>query len=281
MSDPSQPTDESKALEACRSILAGDPDADYKFVRREAWSDGIKVTRAVFSAVLRELHGEPEPEHHERETRRQEPRSGPVPPRAPTRMEESGAQRPGGHISPWTRSREGRDAGPGPREREDGRGHAAEDRERSPRQQARQAWDTLFTAGGSSEMPSVSPGAPPIQPKGSAVEFMADYLRQRAEASYKEVRQAAEAAGYTVSSATFGRAQAIVGLIEPDPDSRPPPVRPKAVPAPGTAPHAGESPIQLLERFLSAARAMDGQRGELRAALQSMLKVVRRALEEG
>jgi hypothetical protein len=283
MSDATQPTEEAEALEVCRRLLAEDPDADYKFIRREAWSDGIKITRAVFSTVLRELHGEPEPEPRARRASRHEADLRPAAPRAPARAEEGAGPRPGGQISPWTRSRDGRGAEPQVRDREGGRERPLQDaepsRERSPRQQARQAWDTLFTTGPSADLPPGSPLAPPAQPKGSAVEFMADYLRQRSEAPYKEVRQAAEAAGYTVSSATYGRAQAIVGLIEPDHDSRPPPIRPKPVSLPAPPSRDVESPMQILDRFVAAARGMDQERGELRIAIQSMLKVVRRALE--
>jgi len=123
------------------------------------------------------------------------------------------------------------------------------------------------------------------EPRQNAVEFMANYLREKPEAGYREVREAAETGGYTVSSATFGRAQAIVGILEDAESEAAAPAGPS--PAEATAAPArralrgrrAKDPASLLEDFIDAWEGTSGESGKMKEALSEMLKVVDHALE--
>ena len=125
----------------------------------------------------------------------------------------------------------------------------------------------------------------------NAVEFMAGHLRDHPEASYKEVRELAEDSGYTVSAAAFGRAQVIAGILKRDEEvhrsqsviSEPAQTKPQDTPAvsqssPAKARSTEEDPVVYLQKFISHFGDAVDRRGELRSALQEMLKVVQQAL---
>lgn len=284
--------EEQAAAEFCRKALETRPGASYKELRREGHAQGIKVTRRIYSAVCRSLYGSDEWGRGEQ--------AAPAPP-------DSGEEpRADGHQGNSPEDAAG--AAP-PQEEEEsttpGGGWGSEQGAASPREDpqstARRQWDEFFKK--EEAPPAGAPGGgEPAPPGGSdepssgtrsamealgffsgksgtvqrtAVEFMADYLRDKPEAGYKEVREAAENNGYTVSSATFGRAQAMVGLVEPDE----PPVlhREEGERAARRRRRSGDA-AELLEEFIERLAEVDRKRSRYREAIKSMLDVVRKAL---
>ncbi len=116
---------------------------------------------------------------------------------------------------------------------------------------------------------------------------MIRYLQDKnPDASFEEVRVAAEYAGYTVYPATFGRAQALAGILDSvaEGEAVPASVSHPTPPAPEEAPVAANindiDPVEGFRAFASAFSSSQARRDSLRDSLEDMLDVVRRALED-
>lgn len=143
-----------------------------------------------------------------------------------------------------------------------------------------------------------------LNPARNPIEFMVQYLKTtNAEASFDEVRRAAEEAGYTIYPATFGRAQALAGLLDDEvtdepirvaPESSAPPAAPTPpapAPTPAAAPRQkrtveapvntdGIDPVAGLHAFMAALGKAERDQAVLKNKVQSMLDVIHRALDD-
>ena len=139
------------------------------------------------------------------------------------------------------------------------------------------------------EQPSPKPFYPPAR---TAMEFMVQYLGKLPEASFEQVRDAAEDAGFTIYPATFGRAQATVGIIEADPapivrrtrPTSPPATTPKK-PEPETPAQAPDIAVAAdqaeagFQVFLQAYKKRNSSVDTLESTIKKMLQVVEEALD--
>jgi hypothetical protein len=130
---------------------------------------------------------------------------------------------------------------------------------------------------------------------------MVRYLQSKPEASFDEVREASEDAGFTIYPATFGRAQAIAGIIEANP--RPiitshvvPPTVNAPTPKTIAEPTASAGPTPLMTRsslptpelspevafqvFFKAFQQRRAQRTLIHDRVGAMLEIIDHALEE-
>lgn len=222
MTDQEQDPQFEKALAYCLGALREDPDAHYKEVRRAARADsGIALKRHVWTAarVQLGLKVDDEAEGDEGAPRTVSaappPRVNPLPPRniapPPPRPYMPPLHTPADRMPPRAPERPfappaGRDAAPNDPWRK------------------RPAWampqapaptpDTWQPS--AARQPARKRELPEILKQArNPVEFMVGYLQQVSrEANFDEVAEAAEEFGFTVYPTTFGRAQAIVGIVE-------------------------------------------------------------------
>jgi hypothetical protein len=136
---------------------------------------------------------------------------------------------------------------------------------------------------------------------------MVHYLQSiNREATFQEVAEAAEREGYAVYPATFGRAQAIVGIVEapqvlqrpfpapataqpaaatplapPAPPSPPEPLEPLPAQRPAMESPGAVDPITGLMIFMTALDDLDKDRQRFRQSVSAMLSVVQQALASG
>ncbi|MSR75840.1 MAG: hypothetical protein EXS14_10275 [Planctomycetes bacterium] len=235
---------DQKAMEYCLGVLRDDPDAHYKEVRRAARADkGLTLKRHVWTLARQQLglKGDEEPGE---ETGERDARPA-LRPEAPTHQSLGWNARP---------------AAPRPRWQESGPDSAPPSRDTSPASQPprrRPAWAMPQTPTGStptddtwrapaSHAPTKAPREkelPEILKQArNPVEFMVGYLQQVSrDANFAEVETAAEEFGFTVYPTTFGRAQAIVGIVEA-PTRAVPAAAPAAAPAPA-ATYASAAPV--------------------------------------
>ena len=270
--------EEKAAIAFCREHLREHPQAIFRDVRALAFRQGVRVDRRIFSAVQREMGGGPPAEEVLSQPLVEAPGQAAVEAAAAAVQEvaeDVTGKEPQAPAAPprWDQLF-GSEAEPTPEPSAvEPPAPAAEPITESATESARRALGLL------------SPPAATDTPRLNAVEFMAAYLRDHPEAPYKEVRELAEAEGYTVSSATFGRAQAVAGLLDEDEEQAPAPERapePKKVRRPSTrGRRRGRDPALLLEEFIASWEDTELERRKLRKALKAMLDVVEQALKAG
>jgi hypothetical protein len=106
------------------------------------------------------------------------------------------------------------------------------------------------------------------------------------EASFEEVRLAAEAAGHVVYPTTFGRAQALAGLLEEAEEGKPITLAtsvsaaPEQAPRPAASPGKGIDPVNGLQAFIKAIAKSEKDHHLLRTNIEKMLETVRRGLRD-
>jgi hypothetical protein len=250
------PEQDTAAVQWAVGVLQSDPDITYKELRREARVQaGLSLSRRAWTAARREL-GLVSAEDMEGGSAHEAPdRGAAVPERAPARDRESAQPRPPVEY----------------------------------RGQRRPAWAApARTAPWAQPLPARTepPPTATIQAR-TAIEFMVEYLRTvKLEASFQEVQAAAEKAGFTIYPATFGRAQAMVGLVEASKPVVLPPASPAPAPepalraAPAAAPsQAGIDPEEGLRAFFDAYRRAHLDRARIRRLMRDMLEVAQAALE--
>ncbi len=283
------PEQDATLLQWVLRTLRSDPEASYKDVRKEARSAvGLTLSRRIWTSARRELGLSTVDEGEGDE-------SG-APPLAPGRpMDDQGFQprrpyeqdfrRPPRHEPPpW--SRPDRPERPAP----NFDAAADADRRRAPAwmQPSRSPWERP-------PEPVVEP-APIDQQKNiiqqarSAIEFMVEYLRSvNREAAFAEVQDAASRAGFSVYPTTFGRAQAILGIVEaPKPVITAPvveaPKMPPLAPPTNPTPTKGKDvlvvsdAIQGINTFFKTLDRMEKDRSKMRDMTRQMLDTVRNAL---
>lgn len=212
MTDEADNTVDHTCLEYCLAALREDPDAHYKEVRRAARADkGLTLKRHVWTLARQQLGLRTDEESGE--TQDPEPKAPPAP------------------MQPaWTRPQ--RPPEPAPPLQEPGGFRR------------RPAW--AMPQSGPPQFPDAPRAAPPsrmvpqqlpefLRLARNPVEFMVGYLQQvNRDASFAEVEAAANEFSFTVYPTTFGRAQAIVGIVEAPRPGIPaaPPHHPPVMPAP-------------------------------------------------
>lgn len=330
LSEPDQ-----AALRFCLKSLRQDPQITYKEVRREARnSAGIAVRRQIWTMARRELGlkvddegtdgasgggaddagGGRDPHFAPREERRHPP-TAPIPPTPAPSTASTGHESPEPRHFPPPRREERSPPRFDSREEGDRRRPAwAQPSRQGPSArpfESREPFDRRPPSGAEGGAPPAADGAHSklVSPPRNPIEFMVHYLQTvNRESSFLEIKDAAEREGYTIYPATFGRAQAIVGLVEapqhlhrPSPPA-PAPVAPPAavVPAATAAPAAGSvtpapaeavppvlgtrapgsiDPISGLMIFMTALDDLDKDRLRFRNSIGGILSVVRHALD--
>lgn len=273
------------ALAFCVALLQNEPDITYKEARREARvSKGLSVRRQVWTAARRKLGIGPQDEvvdasmadtqkaQAQKAERAEEPRR-------PSRPDDDGH----GEAEP-TPVHDG-EVAPGTNEPR-ARGEAAPPKRDAWPSGRRPAWATPKPA--PKEQSAPSPNDLFVSPPQNPIEFMVRYLQTtNAEASFEEVRLAAESAGHTVYPATFGRAQALAGLLEEVEDGKPVPAsasapKPKAKKAAAPPPPApttdGIDPVAGMQAFMKAMAKSEKDRHLLRRNIEQMLEIIQRGL---
>lgn len=219
MNDQDQDPQFEKALAYCLNALREDPDSHYKEVRRAARADsGIALKRHVWTAARVQLGLKTDDEADDGGP---QIASAPIP-RAPALPPRTVAPPPSRHPDtppPW--QPEARPTTPSP-ERPFS---APPQRPQAPSGDGwkkRPAW-AMPQAPAVEQRPAPHAQAPAhkrelpeiLKQARNPVEFMVGYLQQVSrDANFDEVAEAAEEFGFTVYPTTFGRAQAIVGIVE-------------------------------------------------------------------
>ncbi len=223
MTDQEQDPQFEKALAYCLGALREDPDAHYKEVRRAARADsGIALKRHVWTAARVQLglkvddDGEGDESAPRTASATPPPRVNPLPPRtiapAPPRPYMPPVHMPAERMPPRAPERPfaspaARDAAP---PGDPWRKRPAWAMPQTPAA-TQDAWlaTNARQPGRKRELPEI------LKQARNPVEFMVGYLQQVSrEANFDEVAEAAEEFGFTVYPTTFGRAQAIVGIVE-------------------------------------------------------------------
>jgi len=254
--DENLPDLDQAALQFCIALLKSEPDASYRDARREARLEkGLSVRRQVWTEARREV-GLLNDEIVDSQLVGNI--DGPSTEPAPPDTHDHGAQ-------------------PDPHEPE--RAQWPSDR--------RPAWAQPLEPRKAPNDPSPASLFP--SPPSNPIEFMVQYLKtSNPEASFDEVRLAAEDAGHTIYPATFGRAQALAGILDDhvqqeDPVTDPPGETeiPRETPKP--TPRAATSTSKIepeagFRAFMKAWNTATHDRDSLRTAMQRMLDTVQRAL---
>jgi len=118
-----------------------------------------------------------------------------------------------------------------------------------------------------------------------AMAFILEYLKEHGDCPYAQVRAAAEADGHNIYPIMYGRAKTLLGMITEDSSRR---RRRKKVSEDGpaklrqgaTEPVAADSSVTELSSFLDRYRELEEERNRYRAALLSVEKLLREAIEE-
>ncbi len=249
------------ALAFCVAILEQEPDVTYKEARREArLTKGLSVRRQVWTSAKRKLGIGQQDEVVDAAMADPSNCAGTA---APGADEESKSRTEDEKRSP------SEPAQPVPEERWP--------------QGRRPAWATPR----GEQTPSADAPPPKSTPVSQhPIEFMVQYLQTKnSDATFDEVRLAAENAGYTVYPATFGRAQALAGILDsvedgqpvPASASQPQPQPAKAAPQPARE-HGEIDPVEGLRTFSKALSQRTKQRDHIKATAERMLEVVKQAL---
>lgn len=118
-----------------------------------------------------------------------------------------------------------------------------------------------------------------------AMAFILEYLKEHGDSPYAAVRAAAEADGHNIYPIMYGRAKTLLGMITEDSSRR---RRRKKAAEDGPArlrqgasqPAAADSSVNELSSFLDRYRELEEERNRYRAALLSVEKLLREAIEE-
>lgn len=244
------------ALSFCVSLLQSDPDATYKEARSEARvSKGLSVRRQVWAAARHKMGIGPQDEIVD------------------AAMAHSLRPEPGRAEAPTSVSKDATIEGLVGAEEE------AEPREAGSSKEPRPAWATRSPQPDDSAVPSAKSVF--VDAPLSPIEFMVQHLQTtNPEASFEEVRLAAEAAGHTVYPATFGRAQALAGLLEESDQGEPIPGAPPPEPTqpPPGQPKGKIDPVAGLGAFIKAMNRSEKEHHLLRTNIEQMLETIRRGL---
>jgi len=297
------------ALAFCIELLRNEPTAEYKEARREARvTRGLSVRRQVWTVARRKSGVGPQDEVVAEDVTGSAPSPAPQPPRDR-----------GPHSHPQ-QVRE-RDAADGPRAREgqsfeqrDDAGDSSERHEDRPsRRQERDSSDEEPRWPGGRRPAWAVPKPEPkeatpsptsmfLTPARNPIEFMVQYLKTtNAEASFEEVRSAAEDAGFTIYPATFGRAQALSGLLDDEVSDEPIRVAPQSSlpatsgasastsPSSSSAPPRPSQPVPVsvdgidpvagMQAFMTAMGKSERDSKALKLRIERMLDVIHRALD--
>ncbi|HMS15759.1 MAG TPA: hypothetical protein PKA37_02890 [Planctomycetota bacterium] len=325
--NPESPNEEQdrEVIEFCLALLRKDPEMNYREARKEARAQkGLAVRRQLWSAARREagVTGRDDDDSYDQggDAEGSDERSDRGHRSDGNRQQDRGSraegQRPGSRSEgtrPGSRS-EGNRYQERPGSHHDG---DARESERPSRPAPWQAdpkrpvppWAKPRDEERRDEPGRVVPperrasGTPPSlfsNPAQNAIEFMVRYLQAKPEAPFEAVREAAEDAGFTVYPATFGRAQAIVGIIEANPRPIITTHLPKEPAAPSPAPAAPTggrtfvnpeplprsvshqvevSPEVAFQIFFKAFQQRRSQRVLVRERVAAMLSVIDEALE--
>ncbi|NRA96046.1 MAG: hypothetical protein HRU14_07535 [Planctomycetes bacterium] len=250
------------ALAFCVSLLQSEPDATYKEARREARvSKGLSVRRQVWTAARRKMGIGPQDEV--------------VDASMPTALHS---------ISENIRATE-----PSPEAAGVGEDEGAEEESGSPEG----AWPSGRRPAWATPKPEQEGAAAPspkdvfVDPPQNPVEFMMQFLQTtNPEASFEEVRLAAEAAGHTVYPATFGRAQALAGLLEEAEEGKlitpaaSMSTAPDQAPPTAASPGKGIAPVTGLQAFIKAIAKSEKDHQLLRTNIEKMLETIRHGLRD-
>lgn len=117
--------------------------------------------------------------------------------------------------------------------------------------------------------------------------FITEYLKRKPAASYGEISKEAEAAGHKIYPIMYGRAKSLLGLIPAGGGSRSRRRRSKKAEAgssrklrQGRSPKLSETAVTELSGWVERFRDMEEERNRYRAALLSVEKILKEALEE-
>ena len=114
-----------------------------------------------------------------------------------------------------------------------------------------------------------------------AMAFILDYLQEKGDVPYAEVRAAATADGHSIYPIMYGRAKALLGMIDPDSRSK----RKRSTTSSGSARlrqgrgTSVDATADELSGFLERYRELEEERNRYRAALLSVEKMLRSALK--
>jgi hypothetical protein len=119
--------------------------------------------------------------------------------------------------------------------------------------------------------------------KSPVMAFTVGYLREHPDAPFKDVRAAAEAEGHKLYPITYGRAQALLGIVKARPRrtagkrraaGQEPPERRRSL-VQGTVVPSGD-----VEGFIDQAQAIQAERDRYRRALETLRTVLIRAIQK-
>ena len=118
--------------------------------------------------------------------------------------------------------------------------------------------------------------------KSPVMAFTVKFLRERPDAPYRDVRDASEKEGMKLYPITYGRAQALLGIVKAKPRRA---RRPKGL-AGGEGGQkrralvqGGAQPSNEVEGFIDRAHALAAERDRYRKTLESLRKVLVKALK--
>jgi hypothetical protein len=117
----------------------------------------------------------------------------------------------------------------------------------------------------------------PETARQTPVEFMVDQLKENPEISFRQMKELAEAKGFTIYPATFGRAQALAGLLDDEPEDAE--LERARAAQRGRPRPSSNDPATLLEDLVESFDGLAGQRDAMRKAVESMHAIVAKALE--
>ena len=118
-----------------------------------------------------------------------------------------------------------------------------------------------------------------------AMAFILEFLKEHGDTPYAQVRAAAEADGHNIYPIMYGRAKTLLGMITED-SSRKRRRKKAADSGPArlsqgrNAPAAADNSVNELSSFLDRYRELEEERNRYRAALLSVEKLLRDAIEE-
>ncbi len=116
-----------------------------------------------------------------------------------------------------------------------------------------------------------------------AMNFITDFLKRSPEAAYGEINRGAEAAGHKIYPIMYGRAKSLLGLI-PEGSSRSRRRKARESQArrlrQGRSGRLSDTAVSELSGFVEKFRDMEDERNRYRAALISVEKLLRDALQE-
>jgi len=116
----------------------------------------------------------------------------------------------------------------------------------------------------------------------SAMDFILDYLKKHRNASYADVRSAAESKKLKIYPIMFGRAQALLGYVKSKPRGQGKAAKAKAMKrGPGRPPKSRSAAIDTssLEGVITAVKRSEQAKDRYRQALERIQSILGAALE--